>query len=452
MAVGNLTSRLADFVVSAKFEQLPPEVVVAGKQAFMDNLGVAMAGSMEPAIDKMVKIVRDGGDRGRGTVVGKAATVSPLNAALINGQSAHGPDFDDTQHGRGTHMSSPVAPAVAAIGEARHARGKDVLGAFIVGFEIGCHLGGAKEFGDHMMSKSGVHPTGYLGAFGAVAGVGNLVRLEPEKMRQAFGHAGAQASGMRVTFGTEGKPLNAANGARAGLLSALLAEAGVSGPQDVFDAEYSVFRQFDFKVTPEEVLKDLGGHWEVTHNMFKGYACAGWRNPIVWTMMEIATKNNLKGEDVAEITVEIHPKQLSLPNYSAPKTGLEGKFSVEHAAAVAFIDHAGGLKQFSDERVNDSGVLALRAKVRQIRSERFKPYQIESIVRTNDGRTFKVFVPVPKGDQENPYTMDELEGKFRGNAALVLPARRVAKLADMVRNIEEVEDFAELMVLCRAAR
>lgn len=100
-----MTDRLAEFAVSTRFEQLPAEAVTAGKQGFLDNLGVALIGSREQDIQMMLKMVRDGGDKGRGTVVGTRVRVSPLNAAMINGQATHALDFDDTQHGCATHVS-----------------------------------------------------------------------------------------------------------------------------------------------------------------------------------------------------------------------------------------------------------------------------------------------------------------------------------------------------------
>lgn len=140
---------------------------------------------------------------------------------------------------------------------------------------------------------------------------------------------------------------------------------------------------------------------------------------------------------------------MRLPNYPEPRTGLEGKFSTEHAAAVALVDRAGGIEQFTDERVVDPALAELRRRVTVEADEGLGPWQIRVFVHTADGRKLSHFIPAQKGDPRNPLSWDDLVAKFRANALAVLPEGQVDRLTLMVRDLEAVGDNAELMRLCR---
>jgi 2-methylcitrate dehydratase PrpD len=133
-------------------------------------------------------------------------------------------------------------------------------------------------------------------------------------------------------------------------------------------------------------------------------------------------------------------------------TGLQGKFSAEHAAAVGISDRAGGEFQFSDERVNDPMVSRLRSKVELRFDEELGPYQIRLTVRTTDGRTLSHFVADQKGDHKNPLSWDELVAKFKANASTLLPAENVEELVEMFGDFTELEDVRHLTGLCRGRR
>jgi 2-methylcitrate dehydratase PrpD len=268
-------------------------------------------------------------------------------------------------------------------------------------------------------------------------------------MRRAFGIAATQAAGLRKSLGTMCKPINAAKAAMNGLSSVILAEQGFTGADDFFDGDYSIFFMFDFKVEAEQLLDSLGHRFEITHNGIKGYACAGWRNPIVDTMIQLSRKHNLKPDDISGILIEASHQRLNLPNYPEPETGLQGKFSCEHAAAVALADRAGGVTQFTDEKVNEPTLVALRRKVKILANECLGNYQINTVIRTTDGRELTHFVPVPKGDPGNPFTQEELNDKFRANASAVLPSSQIEELVKMINSIEEVPDLAQLLEMCR---
>ena len=443
-----ITRRLAEFSLELKYDDLPRAVVAGAKHGILDLLGVALLGSADKSTRMILQACEPSEDRGTATVVGTDTQTSPAKAAWVNAFAAHALDYDDTQHNCNTHMSAPVLGSALALAGALRCSGKTMLTAYVAGFELGCRLGRVRRFGRHLQQQ-GVHPTGLLGHFGAVTAAGKLVGLDGAQMRRSLGIAATQAAGLTRSFGTMCKPLNAANAAQDAVLSALLAKQGFTGPEQIFEGEGNIFSVYGARTAPDELVQDLGQQFEISRNTIKVYACAGWRNPILEAAILLATTHRLQPEDIRKATVRACADQTRLPNYPKPRTGLEGNFSAEHAAAVAFADRAGGMKQFTDERVADPALAELRDRITLETDVELSPYQIRVLVYTADGRELSHFIPAQKGDPRNPLSWDELVAKFRANAATVLSPQRAEKLAAMIRDLEGLGNVAELMHLCR---
>ena len=446
-----ITKQFADFAVALRYEDLQPEVIAGAKNGILDLLGVALVGATDESTQMILNAAVGSNSTGGATIVGKGVLTTPAVAALVNAFAAHTLNYDDTQHRVDTtHMSAPVLPAVLAVAETHHCTGKESLTAYVAGFEIGCRLGRVARFATHL-SKSGINPTGFLGHFGAAAAAGKLMGLDASQMNTNFGLAAGQAAGLMISSGTMSKGQIAANAAHNGVLSAALAKQGFTGPDEIFDGKKNIFSIFGGQTDPAELLKDLGQDLEITSNTFKVYACAGWRNSVVAASVLLAETHALQPRDIKKVRVLACVNQMRLPNYPEPRTGLEGKFSAEHTAAVALVDRAGGLTQFGDGRVNDPAVIELRRRVTLEADDTLKPYQIRVEIHTVDGRELSHFIPIPKGDHLNPLSWDELVAKFRANASMALPQEQVEKLVAMVKNLETVADIASLMRLCRSA-
>jgi len=443
-----LTERISRYCIELKYEALPPEVVLEGKKGLLDTLGVTLIGSLEPATRMMLEATGSAHDKGEATVIGTGVRTAAPAAALVNGYGAHAIDYDDTQHGAATHMSAPVVSAALVAAEIAHRPGKELLLAYTAGFELGCKLGRAGGFGTHLHHR-GVHPTSFLGHFGAAVAAGRLLGLDVTRLRRNLGIVGGQAAGLMCSFGTMCKPINSAYAAQDAIIAARLAAQGFTGPEDIFTCKDDIFSVAGGATDPEALVGTLGQPFELMRNTFKVYACTGWRNPLVESMILLATTHDLKPADVKKITVWASTEALRLPDYLEPRTGLEGKFAVTHAAAVSFTDRAGGVRQFTDERVADPAIIALRQKVALEEDKKLVPFQLRVAILTNDGRTFEHFVPSQKGGPGNPMSWDEIADKFRGNASMVLPPENVERLVAQVKDIEGVKDSAELLRLCR---
>ncbi|MBI4526944.1 MAG: MmgE/PrpD family protein [Deltaproteobacteria bacterium] len=442
-----ITARLVDYSLSSQYEHLPGNVITEAKKGFLDLLGVALAGSADPSTRTLTEVSGAGSVVGVATVLGTGIKTLPAIAALSNGYAAHALDYDDTQHRCRTHMSAPVLAAALPVAEVRRANGREVLNAYVTGFEIGCRLGRVAGFGDHL-SHSGVHPIGVLGHFGAAAAAGRLLNLKPLQMNYCFAIAASQAAGLMRSLGTMSKPLQVGKAAQSAVFSAELANQDFSAAKDIFEGDYNFFSTHGATTSAEELTRGLGETFEILDNTIKVFACAGWRNSIVEAMILLSHNQALQPRDVKEVRISVWEAALKLPNYDQPKTGLESKFSSQHAAAVGLVDHAGGIEQFSDLRATDPDLAGLRRRVTVEGDGRLGAYEIRVSVATIDGREFSHFVPFQKGDPRNPVTWAELAEKFRANALLALPERQVSSLVEVVEKLEELRDVAQLTRLC----
>jgi 2-methylcitrate dehydratase PrpD len=446
-----ITRRFSEFSAGLKYEDLPPDVFVAAKNGVLDFIGVALIGSREESTGILRQTVAGADRRGASSVFGTTLMTSEAKAALINAYGAHVHDYDDVQPLVGGHMSGAVLGATLALAESHHLSGKALIAAYVAGFEVGCRLGAVRKFGFHLR-EHGVHPTGFLCHFGATTGAAQVLQLDVMQTRRALGIAAGHASGLMRSFGTMCKGQNAGNSGHNAVLAAQLSKNGFVGPEDIFDGEHNIFSVQGAEGDEVELMRDLGQSYHITRNTFKICACAGWRNPIIEAVAALAKVNKLKPENIEAIEIKVCREVFGLPNYTEPTTGLQAKFSVQYAAAVALVDHCGHVTQFSDERVADPVLQQLATRVTYEPDDSFELNQVHAFIRTSDGRQLSHSIPIPKGDPRNPLGWDELFGKFRANASLTLSQRRINQLGSMIRELENIDDIAALARLCRSTK
>ena len=233
--------KVIQFIVETDFPNIPVEVVERAKIPFLDTIGVMLAGSAEPAGKIAINLVREMGGIPTATVVGGDFKTSPLNAALANGVSANAPLLDDNLLELLIHPSAVLIPAILAVGEVTKASGRDILGAYIIGWEIIGAIGRAAEAGRYVHRERGWHQTSTIGNFGATAVAAKLLDLDAQQIRMAFGITGSLASGTLQQYGTMAFPFHAGFAARNGVMTTMLAKKGVTADHDIFESQYGFF-------------------------------------------------------------------------------------------------------------------------------------------------------------------------------------------------------------------
>jgi 2-methylcitrate dehydratase PrpD len=410
-----VTRRLARHLVAARFEDLSPEVRHEGLRTFLNWLGCAVGSARHEAVSIAIEALAPFSGPPQAGILGRGERMDVLHAALINGISSHVFDFDDTHLKTVIHPAGPVASAILALAEFRPVSGQELLHALILGVDVECRIGNA-VYPDHY--HVGWHITGTTGVFGAAAAAGKLLGLDEQKMVWALGLAATQPVGLREMFGTMTKSFHPGRAAQNGLTAALLAQRGYTSSEQGIEAKRGWANVTSTHRNYEEVTGELGIRNEILLNSYKPFACGIVIHPAIDGCVQLRNEHQLAAADIDRIALRVHPLVLELTGKTAPKTGLDGKFSVYHSAAVAIIDGRAGEPQYSDERVRDPEVVALRDRVSAEIDPAMPADAVEVTVTLKDGRALRKRVDHAIGSVARPMTDRDLEAKFTD---LVLP-------------------------------
>jgi 2-methylcitrate dehydratase PrpD len=448
-----VTRGLAEYIVSASIEDFPPEAVHAAKAGILDCVGCMLAGCHEPLADVLSDFVRETGGTPTTTVVGRGMKTSPPNAALLNGAIAHALDYDDITRNLKGHPSVVFLPPALALGEHLNRSGRDVLLAYMVGFEVASSLGTGMsiKYSDDL----GWHPTGPLGTIGAGAAAARMLALDAERTAMVLSLAASQASGLRENFGTMTKPFHAGNASRSGVVAAMLVGRGHTASTTGLEGRFGFMHAFSGGAgyDRDRVLAGLGKQFSLVRPgiEIKKYPCCGSTHhalDALFALLEEAPVNPAQVEKV-DVEVDFDPPR-SLIHYD-PHTALEGKFSMQYCIAAALVDGRVGLGSFTDAQVERPEVRALIPRVRMVRNPGYegKPSWIEATTQVRITlRSGKVRQQRVARSYEGPLrgvTGDDLRTKFMDCASRALD-ERTAKLAfTELERLETLDSLGDLM-------
>ena len=440
--IPKVTEILADWVVTIKGSDIAPDIRREGLRTFVNWVGCAVGGASHETVDRALAAVAPFSGKPTSTVLGRSEKLDALHAALLNGITSHVLDYDDTHLKTIIHPAGPVASALLALAEMRAISGYDLLTALIVGIEVECRIGNSVY--PHHYDR-GWHITGTAGVFGAAAAVGKVIGLNQQQMRWAFGIAATQSSGFREMFGTMTKSFHPGRAAQNGMFAALLAEANFDSTERAIEAPRGFANVMSDKQDYSEILDDLGTRWESALNSYKPFACGIVIHPTIDGCIQL--RDELGEEKVRHIrSVELtaHPLVLELTGKTAPKTGLEGKFSVYHAAAAALLKGDGAPTAFTDEIVNDPEIIALRDRTKATADKNCHEASVDILVTFDDGSTVSKRVERAIGSKDVPLTDAQIDHKFTVQSALVVGDAVTKALLETSWKLEELKDAAEV--------
>ncbi len=432
-----LTKALCRFLAEFAYADLPATAVHEAKRGLIDWIGCALAGSRHDTIDKLLSVLVALGGQPQSTVLGRGRKLGLLEAPIANGQMGHLLDFDDTHMGGVVlHASSPILSALLALVDRNGCTGRDFIAAYAAGFEAGVRVGQAAP----AHHDGGWHLTGTLGSIAAGAAAARLLSLDAKAMTHALAIAATQAAGMQQNRGTMCKSLHAGKAAANGVLAALLAQAGFDSSEEIIEGKRGFARIYSAKTDTGALTLELGSRWEITRNGYKPYACGVVLHPLIDAMIAVAAKSGVPAYDIGTVTLHVHPHAVKITGIDDPKSGLQSKFSINHAAAVAYIDRAAGIRQFTNERAAAPGVLALRRKVLVATDATFRKDEATAIITTTSGTTHQAHVAHASGTVDNPLGDAALEAKFLGNAVPIIGKSRARKALALSWSLDTLDD------------
>jgi 2-methylcitrate dehydratase PrpD len=441
-----ISRALAGFAAALRIDDLPAAVVHQAVRCLVDWLGCTIAGSATAECER-VRAGLAALDAGDGTrtapIVGTRRRAGAGYAALANGIAAHILDFDDTFNPDRTtiHGSAPLWPAITAAAELVPVSGAAAVEAFVAGFEVQARVAVAAGPGHY---DAGWHVTGTVGHIGAAVATAHLLGLSAEQTLAAIGTGATQAAGMKVVYGSMGKSLHPGKAAMDGLTSGFLARDGFTSSPESIEGHRGFLHLFSPDPVPSRAVEGLAETWYLPRDGFKPYACGSLTHPPAQALLELRAEHGVTAADVASVDAYVHDYVKTTTGSTEPRTGLQGKFSIYHVLAVALADGAALLDQFTDERVADPAVVALRNRIHVHTDDAQSKDSARVVVTLTDGRTLERRIAHNLGTPDNPMTEEQLDTKFVGLATPVLGAGRAREAAAACRRVLDLSDIREV--------
>ncbi len=439
----NLTELQADFVANLAFTDLAPETIDQVKVCLMDWLGVCLAGSSEPAVQKAWTVAKSAGGVEESTLIGRHRKTSAIFAALVNGISGHALDFDDIYLWGPGHPSCTVLPGLLAVAEARGGSGKEFIAAATAGYQVQYSVG---EGVMPQHTQQGWHNTGTLGHLGAGAACAKLLGLGPAAVKSAIGIAATQAAGMRNLFGTMSKPFHAGKAAMDGLLAALLAEQGFTGSDDPLGGKEGFLEVYANGYDGEKIARAVGGQPVVERVRFKRYPSCFATHGLIEAMALIRAKYGVGLNDVLEADCVVHPRGLKTAGLLYPRTGLEAKFSMAYCAAVALQKGTVTLEDFTDASVQQKNFTAFIEKIRFIPEPSFDPTRTAAVtLRLTNRRVANERVSIVEMGEDRLIAKKQARQKFVETVSAVKSLEEADRLLEQIDHLEQLPGIGPLI-------
>jgi 2-methylcitrate dehydratase PrpD len=436
------TKALANWVVKNRLEDIPEDVRREALRAIVNYTGCALGGSPDPAVNLAMQAFAPFFGPATASILGRKERVDPLHASLMNGISSHVYDYDDTTPKNYIHPSSPVASALFAYASASKVSGRDFVHAFILGFEAESRIGNSVYPAHYDV---GWHITGTAGVFGAAIAIGKLIGLNEQQMIWAIGLAATQAAGLREMFGSMAKSLHPGRAAQNGYGSALLARAGFTSGVHGLEGPRGFAAVQAAKYDLSKITAGLGVDFDLRENTYKPFPCGIVNHPTIDGAIQIHQESHPAPESIRAVRLRVAPLVMDLCNQQNITRGLQGKFSVYHGAAIGLVRGKAGIREYTDEAVNDPAIKRVRESATAVGDASLTEDQANIEVELASGEKISRLVEKSLGNINRPLTNQQLDDKFRDQAVLALPADRVERVIELCWRIDQLADVSELV-------
>ena len=443
--------RIGAFIAQANPRDLPDTIIEKAKRHVLDTFGAALAGAGSDEARAVRAMLQASGGSGSAPIWGTKMLLAPRDAALANGVAAHALELDDT--GGCDHSGAVVLPAaVSALTLADlPVSGAEFLLAVVLGYEVARRM--LEAFGGYQPhNAAGWHSTGTCGVFGAAATACRILRLKPAACGAALGLSASFAGGLWAFIhdGSQAKRVHAGRAAEGGLLAALLARGGITGPARVFDDVWGgILPTLAHGPTNAEALVDgLGRAWRISRAAIKPYAsCRGTHGAVdaVGAMMQ---DHAIASDAVIQVVVRLSPFLNGMCGGRDIRSLPAAQMSLPYAVAVRIALGHANLSAYAASWRKDETLRAMMDRVSLQVDAGMEPDAEPAVaIRTAAGRRFEAQVTAPLGAPDNPLSDAALTAKFMELAGLTLPQEVSARLRDTVMRLEVIQDARDLQTL-----
>ncbi len=445
------TRTLAEWAAATRVEDLPAEVVGATKRFLMDSVACALGGALQHDVAIVRGLLRETAGAGDSTVLVYGERMDPISATLLNSLMIRVMDYNDIYWKQDPSHPSDLIPAALAAAEHSGATGAELLLGIAVAYEVEqrlCEIAfpGIREIGWH-------HAT--LTAVAAPVAAGRMLGLDAGRIQHAIGiSASRHCTTGSVTAGRLTMMKNTVDplAAQSGVLAALLAQRGYTGPEHVLDGKEGFGHGLRTEWRWDLLTDGLGQGWRILSCGMKAFPTEALTHAPISALLDLVATHDLAPDQVETVTVHSLARAADIladPSKYDPHTKETADHSLPYCLAAALVDRRVTPLQFTAERIADPVVRAQLPKVRVIADPAIEAVfpalqRVRVVVATTDGRTFERQLDYPKGDYRNPLTDAEIETKMRALAEGVAIPGDVERIRSAVDRAEQYEDAREL--------
>jgi 2-methylcitrate dehydratase PrpD len=435
------TRTLAEFIADTDFTDLPSPVVEAAKIAILDGVANMVAGSVQELADIIGRYVRDAGGTPQASVVGWGYKTNPPSSAFANGVFGHCLDYE-IQGFPPTHGTSSCLPSALALAEQHHIPGDRVITAYVLGWEIQGRLRAASA----PATRAGYHPPGLVGPLGGAAASAKTMGLDADQTLMALGIAASRTGGLTANTGTMVKSTHPGNAARMGAEAGILAGMGYTASDEVLESPVGYAAalfggEFDWDIA----TGGLGASWRLVDPGYdiKRFPAQVYMQNAIEAALNLRDENGIGPEDIEQVTISRRGRGHSGPR---PRSGLDGKFSVEYCAAAALLDGRVGIDTFTDPRRFSPDMEDMLGRMR-VEPEGPESGATLATAVLKDGRTVSAECVAFSGSAGNPMSREQRLAKVQDCFVRALSDADAERVLEMLENLESLDDTAQLMAV-----
>lgn len=439
--------KLAAFIKELQWDQVPDPVKQAAGNVVFDTVGVGIGACRNDQIRSVIRQLQlFGGNDQSVSVWGQNLRTSLQAAAFLNAMQGHTLELDDVHTKSKTHIGTVVIPAAWALAEFCKCSGQELLLAVLCGYEVVSRIGMALGVSAHR--NLGWHATSTAGIFGAAAACGKLLNLTEDELVSALGMAGEEAGGTWAFLGDGAscKVLNPAMAAVNGLQCALVAKAGMTGPEHVLTAgDGGMLAAMSDGYDPSLAACGLGTEWEILNMDNKPYPCCRSTHCAIDGILQLREQYAVQPEQVEKVEVYTYlvgNKQCGMsPGSIHPTVPVEAKFSTPYTVATALLYGAVELNHFQQEVIDQAKIQELLGRVKVITDDGFTARYPEHwgcriLLYEKSGAVREAAILDASGSVENPLSEKQLVQKISGVLRAVMSDREADQTMKRLQDLE----------------
>jgi len=453
MSIPEGTRELAKFAANLKHDDIPPQTRARAIDLLVDQIGVEIGGSDMPwSTQVRDAFTKANSTPGEATVVRYGDRLPIAAAAFINSAFGHSFEFDDANpliHG---HPGSELVPSLMAVAERDHVSGRNFLTTFIAAYEVRGRIGWAASAS--MASHLGPQFSSAYGPFGVAAGVGRLFGLSADGIRNAMGIAGTYSGGLMQynRGGGSVKRIFSAVAAESGIQAAQLAQAGITGPEQILEGERGVLKLYAPEYRPEILVAELGTKWTIDSVSFKPYCCSAVIHPAIEALKRVLTQHDINASDIEAIEVYYPARSIGSAAIATPADLLGMQFSTSFSLALTATAGNNTPREYTMTALNDPNVRTVASRVSLHEdaelSKASRGHFVARVkVKTHSKGTHEALVTDAKGTPGAPLSTREIDAKFSSQVADVLGKARCAELLRVLRDIDNCDDVSKVSTM-----